>query len=113
LTKHAREKSLALKKKLHKLEDELLEKNEAKHRLKTQLCHAKVVHKKIRGQMNDLAFQGGLLSLPALMYDYDRTVAYIREKEESVSSLRETLKSISNRLQSVTGSERATKSITF
>jgi len=113
LTKHAREKCLALKKKLHKLEDELLEKNEAKHRLKTQLCRAKVVHKKIRGQMNDLAFQGGLLSLPALMYDYDRTVAYIREKEESVSSLRETLKSISNRLQSVTGSERATKSITF
>ncbi|XP_016957102.1 uncharacterized protein LOC108029385 [Drosophila biarmipes] len=113
LTKLAREKSFALKNKLHKLEDELLKKNEVKHRLKIQLCGAKVVHKKIRGQMNDLTYQGGLLSLPALMYDYDRTVAYIREKEERVSNLRETLKSITNRLESVMDSERETKSIIF
>ncbi|KAH8348365.1 hypothetical protein KR084_006813 [Drosophila pseudotakahashii] len=111
LTKHAREKSLELKNKLHKLEDELLEKNEIKHRLKIQLCRAKVEHKKIRGQMNELTYQGGLLALPALMYDFDRTVDYIREKQESVSSLRETLKSITNRLNAI--EERSTKSVIF
>nr|XP_017001122.2 trichohyalin [Drosophila takahashii] len=113
LTKHAREKSLALKNKLHKLEDELLEKNEIKHRLKIQLCRAKVEHKKIRGQMQELTYQGGLLAMPALMYDFDRTVDYLREKQESVSSLRETLKSITNRIDAMVIEERSTKSLIF
>nr|NP_725272.2 uncharacterized protein Dmel_CG4712, isoform A [Drosophila melanogaster]AAF58395.2 uncharacterized protein Dmel_CG4712, isoform A [Drosophila melanogaster] len=101
MTKHNREKSHELKNKIHVLKDNLLEKHKLKNKLKSELCRRKLEHKAIRRRMRDLTCQGGILAMPALMYDYDRTVAYVREKEKMVSSLRETLKSLTNQLQSL------------
>ncbi|KMY93461.1 uncharacterized protein LOC6734292 isoform X1 [Drosophila simulans] len=101
ITKHNREKSHELKNKIHLLNDNLLEKHKLKNKLKSELCRGKLEHKAIRRRLRDLTCQGGILAMPALMYDYDRTVAHVREKEKTVSSLRETLKSLTNQLHSI------------
>ncbi|XP_016988852.2 uncharacterized protein LOC108051306 [Drosophila rhopaloa] len=111
LTKHHREKTLGLKSRIAELKVQLIEKNNIKNEVKKELCRAKLEHKKIRGRINELNYQGGILATPALMYDYDRTVAYIREKEKSVASLKETLKSIDSHLQSLL--PHPTKSLLF
>ncbi|XP_039483534.1 uncharacterized protein LOC120446578 [Drosophila santomea] len=101
ITKHNREKSHELKNKIHQLKVNLLGKHRLRDNLKSVLCHAKLEHKAIRRRLHELTCQGGILAMPALMYDYDRTVAYVSEKEKAVSSLRETLKSLTNQLHSV------------
>ncbi|EDV56184.1 uncharacterized protein LOC6549460 [Drosophila erecta] len=101
ITKHNRERSHELKNKIHQLEYKLLEKQQLRNNLKSVLCRAKLEHKAIRRRMKELTIQGGILAMPALMYDYDRTVAYIWEKEKAVSTLRETLKSLTNNLHSI------------
>ncbi|XP_017077259.1 uncharacterized protein LOC108112026 [Drosophila eugracilis] len=101
LTKHAREKSLEIKEKITDLKEDLLTKTIVRNKLKTELCNGKVEHKRIRAKIRDLTYRGGILAMPALMYDYDRTVSYIREKEGNVSNLRDTFRSITNQLQKI------------
>ncbi|XP_043643586.1 uncharacterized protein LOC122613458 isoform X3 [Drosophila teissieri] len=101
ITKHNREKSHELKNRIHQLKVNLLDKHKLRDNLKSELCRAKLEHKAIRRRLQELTCQGGILAMPALMYDYDRTVAYIWEKEKAVSTLRETLKSLTNQLHSV------------
>ncbi|XP_017040928.2 coiled-coil domain-containing protein 96 [Drosophila ficusphila] len=101
LTKHLREKSLELKQSIEYLKEKLEEKMEMRHEAKVRLYKAKIEHKKIRSNINECTYRGGILAMPALLYDYDRTVDYIKEKKEKVTNLRETLKSITDHLQAV------------
>ncbi|XP_017131989.1 uncharacterized protein LOC108149103 [Drosophila elegans] len=101
LIKHNREKTLALKNRIVQLKIKLMEKNIIKNDVKTKLYRAKLERKKIKGRINELTYQGGILAMPALMYDYDRTVAYIREKQERVASLKQTLRSLNSHLRTV------------
>ncbi|KAH8245866.1 hypothetical protein KR038_006366, partial [Drosophila bunnanda] len=96
-----REKSLALKDRLLFCNRQLALQFQAKNCLKTQLFEEKMKHIKIRAKSNELAYQGGILSMPSLMYDYDRTMEYIRHKREIINGLKETLRSLHQRLASL------------
>jgi len=58
---------------------------------------------KMRQQTRELTYQGGILAMPSLMYDYDKTVERLKEKQESVAKLRETLKALQRRVDQVEG----------
>ncbi|EDW01762.1 cingulin [Drosophila grimshawi] len=98
LTQHNREKALALDSKLDvaKLNLEIMQKKQ--DQLRECLYKAKLERSNIRKVHSDLSFQGGLLSMPALMFDYDETVERVRAKQASVKELKETFKHITQRI---------------
>lgn len=103
LTRHNREKALALAEnfELSKIRLKNAMKNQTD--LRRRLYEVKLERKKMRQQSRDMTFHGGILAMPSLMYDYDNTVERLKEKRETVAKLRETLKSLQRRLSYVEG----------
>ncbi|EDV56183.1 uncharacterized protein LOC6549459 [Drosophila erecta] len=103
LTRHNREKALALGEKFEL--KKLLLHNAIKNQrtLRRRLYDVKMERKKMRQQSKDLTFQGGILSMPALMYDFDNTVERVKEKRETVAKLKETMKALQRRISLVAG----------
>ncbi|KAH8254405.1 hypothetical protein KR032_009935, partial [Drosophila birchii] len=95
------EKSLALKHRLVFSSDQLDRMLERRDYLKKKLVEEKLQHLRIRAKTKELAFQGGILSMPSLMIDYDATMAFIRQKQESIAGLKETVKTLNNRLSNL------------
>ncbi|XP_070140026.1 uncharacterized protein [Drosophila kikkawai] len=98
---HNREKMLALQHRLIFRRDQLAKRNIKKTELRNQLYLAKIQRKSIRAKTNELVFQGGIISMPSLMYDYDRTQVYIQETRERVAGLKETVQSLIQRISFV------------
>jgi len=71
--------------------------------LRKRLYLVKLERIKMRQQTRELTYQGGILAMPSLMYDYDKTVERLKEKQESVAKLRETLKALQRRVDQVEG----------
>ncbi|EDW90636.1 uncharacterized protein LOC6529978 [Drosophila yakuba] len=98
LTRHNREKALALGEKFEL--QKILLRNAIKNQrnLRRRLYEVKLERKTMRQQLRDLTFQGGILSMPSLMYDFDNTVERLKEKRETVAKLRETMKALQRRV---------------
>ncbi|XP_022228602.2 uncharacterized protein LOC111078304 [Drosophila obscura] len=99
LTQHNREKALALADKLLHSQASLTQLLEKQHAMREHLYRVKMDRTKLRKQQKDLSCQGGILSMPSLMYEYDKTVEGLKVKRASVFKLRETLKNLSRRIQ--------------
>jgi len=98
LTQHNREKSFALAKKLEQHNLRLRKKLETQRVLRERLYKAKMERARIRKHHSDLSFQGGLLSLPALMLDYDDTVEKVKSKQNCITEMKETVVRLSKRI---------------
>jgi len=103
LTRHNREKALALAEKFEVRKSLLKNAIEKQRFLRKRLYLVKLERIKMRQQTRELTYQGGILAMPSLMYDYDKTVERLKEKQESVAKLRETLKALQRRVDHVEG----------
>ncbi|XP_043643646.1 uncharacterized protein LOC122613506 [Drosophila teissieri] len=103
LTRHNREKALALAEKFEV--KKILLRNAIKNQrsLRRRLYEVKMERKTMRQQSKDLTFQGGILSMPSLMYDFDSTVERLKEKRETVAKLRETMRALQRRVSQLEG----------
>ncbi|XP_017077038.1 uncharacterized protein LOC108111910 [Drosophila eugracilis] len=103
LIRHNQEKAMALREKFDLHQDLLKNAITQQVALRTNLYEAKLERTKMRQMSKDLTFQGGILAMPSLMYDFDKTVERLKEKQESVAKLRETMKSLQRRVSNVEG----------
>ncbi|SPP73903.1 uncharacterized protein LOC117588884 [Drosophila guanche] len=99
LIQHNREKALALADKLQQNKAALYSLLDKQHEMREKLYRLKVNRTKLRKQQQDLSCQGGILTMPSLMYEYDNTVEALQVKRVSVFKLRETLKNLNRRIQ--------------
>ncbi|BFG05316.1 uncharacterized protein DMAD_04073 [Drosophila madeirensis] len=99
LIQHNREKALALADKLQQSKAALHKLLDKQHEMREKLYRVKVNHTKLRKQQKDLSCQGGILTMPSLMYEYDNTVEGLQVKRGSVFKLRETMKNLNRRIQ--------------
>ncbi|TDG51718.1 hypothetical protein AWZ03_001778 [Drosophila navojoa] len=95
---HNREKAKIMRAKSKICESLLLDKQMEEDSIRGTLCAAKLERNKIRKDYSDLSYRGGLMAMPALMYDFDETVNKIKEKKASIEELRESIKKISQRV---------------
>ncbi|XP_017868273.1 PREDICTED: golgin subfamily A member 3-like [Drosophila arizonae] len=95
---HNREKAKILRSKFKIYESLLLDKQMEEDSLRGTLCAVKLERNKIRKDYSDLSYRGGLMAMPALMYDFDETVNKIKIKKASIDELKESIKKISQRV---------------
>ncbi|EDW08654.1 uncharacterized protein LOC6578816 [Drosophila mojavensis] len=95
---HNREKAKILRSKFKICESLLLDKQMEEDSLRGTLCAVKLERNKIRKDYSDLSYRGGLMAMPALMYDFDETVNKIKIKKASIDELKESIKKISQRV---------------
>ncbi|KAH8340000.1 hypothetical protein KR067_005617, partial [Drosophila pandora] len=98
LLQHNREKTSALEDKLQTMKDALKISQEHQRSLRARLYEVKLERTKLRKKHKDLAYKGGILSMPALMHEYDHTVDRLKEKAEKVQKLKESMKAITKRI---------------
>ncbi|XP_030386694.1 uncharacterized protein LOC115633387 [Scaptodrosophila lebanonensis] len=98
---HNKEKTLSFQNKLELIRDELQIKKARQHDLRDKLYKLKLERGVIRRKCNELTYQGGLLAMPTLMFDYDATIKKLKEKRATVQNLRDTFKDISKRVGTV------------
>ncbi|XP_030387119.1 uncharacterized protein LOC115633782 [Scaptodrosophila lebanonensis] len=67
-------------------------------KLRETLFKLKVERGKTRHESQDIAYNGGLLSNPSLMYDYDHTVEKLKKKYEIVKKLKKQQKQLIERV---------------
>ncbi|XP_037714908.1 uncharacterized protein LOC119550356 [Drosophila subpulchrella] len=103
LTRHNREKALALGEKFEVRKSLLKNAIDKQRLLRKRLYLVKLERIKMRQQTRELTYQGGILAMPSLMYDYDQTVERLKEKQETVAKLRETMKALQRRVDQVEG----------
>ncbi|XP_026841761.1 uncharacterized protein LOC6590378 isoform X1 [Drosophila persimilis] len=96
---HNREKALALAHKLQLCKASLEKLLDTQHAKREDLYRAKMDRTRLRKQQKEMSYQGGILSMPSLMYEYDNTVKGLLVKRTSVFKLRETLKNLNRRIQ--------------
>ncbi|XP_068147689.1 putative leucine-rich repeat-containing protein DDB_G0290503 [Drosophila tropicalis] len=95
---HTHEKALVLADMLEEEKSILRTKQERQMELRESLYEAKMQRTRIQQRHKELSIKGGILSMPALMTDYDVTLQRVEEKRVSVAKLRESLKSLSARV---------------
>lgn len=103
LTLHNHEKTLSL---VYRLEEEQrkLKTNENKQQeLRETLYKVKFERSKIRKEIKDFTYHGGLLAMPLLMHDYDRTVEQVAAKQKYLKMLKETVRSVIQRIAEYEG----------
>lgn len=66
--------------------------------LRKQLFDAKIKKKYLRKKITELKFKGGLLAMPNLMHDYDSTKQRVKEKQKTISQLRDQVKRLTERI---------------
>ncbi|XP_016957099.1 uncharacterized protein LOC108029382 [Drosophila biarmipes] len=103
LTRHNREKALALGEKFEVRKSVLKNAIDKQRLLRKRLYLVKLERIKMRQQSRELTFQGGILAMPSLMYDFDKTVERLKEKQETVAKLRETMKALQRHVDQVEG----------
>lgn len=98
ISAHVKERTLMLRNKLAAQKRSywtmLRQRDETRRGLNTQ----RMIRAKLRKDINELNFQGGILSKPALMLDYDNTVAEIEHKQEIVRGLHDQYRKISEKI---------------
>lgn len=95
---HNREKAKILRAKFKICQSLLWDKQMEEDSIRGTLCALKLERNKIRKDYSELSYRGGLMVLPALMYDFDETVNKINKKKASIDELRESIKKLSQRV---------------
>lgn len=96
------------------MKHDLVAKNEIRNKIKNKLVRLKMERQKIRKEINDLTYRGGILAMPGLMRDYDRTVEYLEKKEQEVLILRDKLRAGSTSISSLNiFSKKATRATSY
>lgn len=101
LTLHNHEKTLSLVYRLEEEQNKLYTIEKKQRQLRETLYKVKLERSKMRKEIKDLTFHGGLLAMPLLMHDYDRTVEQIAAKQKNVKILKETVRSIIQRIAEI------------
>ncbi|XP_062142397.1 coiled-coil domain-containing protein 96 isoform X2 [Drosophila sulfurigaster albostrigata] len=68
-------------------------------KFREQIYRGKLEHNAISREISKLRFDGGLMQYPALLEDFDQTVSDLNAKRKSVEKLRNTHKSLLNRIR--------------
>ncbi|XP_051857998.1 coiled-coil domain-containing protein 96 isoform X1 [Drosophila albomicans] len=68
-------------------------------KFREQIYRGKLEHNAISREISKLRFDGGLMQYPALLEDFDQTVSDLYAKRKSVEKLRNTHKSLLNRIR--------------
>ncbi|XP_034480130.1 uncharacterized protein LOC117785949 [Drosophila innubila] len=98
VSQHSREYTLALQAKLKGHRKKLALEEERQRQLRDSLYLAKLTHNQFNKQKTELTFQGGLLTMPILMHDYDETVERLNLKRSNIKDMKETLKRLTQRI---------------
>ncbi|XP_060646923.1 uncharacterized protein LOC132784994 [Drosophila nasuta] len=98
MAQHNREKIQSLTNKLLSRKAHLTRVQDRQRVLREKLYVGKMERQRIRKINSDLTYQGGLLALPSLMYDYDETMERIEVRQAKVDELKEMHTRISNRI---------------
>lgn len=101
MTHHNREKSLVIACKLKEHKEQLQETKDAQRVLRERLYKAKMERSRIRKQHSDLTFQGGILTMPALMHDFDDTVEKVKTKQATIIEMKETVVRLTQRISAL------------
>ncbi|KAL7729567.1 hypothetical protein ACLKA6_007853 [Drosophila palustris] len=101
MTHHNREKSIAIACKLEEHNLQLQKTIEAQRVLRERLYKAKMERSRIRKQHSDLTFQGGILTMPALMHDFDDTVEKVKTKQVTINEMKETVVRLTQRISAL------------
>ncbi|KAH8254159.1 hypothetical protein KR032_008757 [Drosophila birchii] len=107
VTHHNREKAHALADKLKHMKATLANAIGRQRSLRAILYDLKLDRTKIREKRKELTFQGGILAMPSLMYEYDNTVMQTKASQERVAKLRETVKWLVRRISIAEGGGRS------
>lgn len=62
------------------------------------LYKQKQIRARIRKEIKECTFQGGILSKPTLMLDYDQTVEVVKQKKDKVEALRSQYKKVIDKI---------------
>lgn len=103
LTHHNREKAQALADTLNLMRISLHSAIKKQRSLRANLYHQKLERTKIRERRKELTYQGGILAMPSLMYEYDNTVQQVKDSQMRVAKLRESMKALTQRVSYVEG----------
>ncbi|KAM8712930.1 hypothetical protein ACLKA7_013287 [Drosophila subpalustris] len=98
VSQHFRECTLTLEEKLKEHRSTLEMREERRQNLRERLFKAKLVHNRLKKQKMELTFQGGLLTTPVLMYDYDETLAKVTSARSNIKNMKETAKRLAQRI---------------
>lgn len=95
---HNREKAMTLKAKLDNCNIILTEKLIYRDAVRQNIRKLKLKHNWLRKEYSNISYKGGLMDMPALMFDYDETVEKVLQKQAIVSELKETIRRTTQRI---------------
>lgn len=98
LTQHNRDKTLSLEFRLREAKQKFEEIQKKQRKLREMLYRGKLKRNSIRKELTDIVYAGGLLTMPTLMHDYDRTEDQISNLQTRVKEMRETMHSMNQKI---------------
>ncbi|XP_034484653.1 uncharacterized protein LOC117789678 [Drosophila innubila] len=98
MNQHCREKTQSIISQIKYRQHFLQKTLKTQQLLRESLYNAKLERKRIRNKGSELAYHGGLLAMPSLMYDYDETVEKVKAKREIVDDMKMTVARLSQRI---------------
>lgn len=111
VSQHIRECTLTLQEKLRGYRKILMMEERRRRQLRESLHAAKLAHNHLKKQKIELTFQGGLLTMPILMHDYDETAERVLKKRLNIKNMKETLKRLTQRISEISNLADTNKSI--
>lgn len=98
LTQHNRDKTLSLEFRLREAKQKFRDIQKKQRKLREQIYKGKVKRNKLRKEIADVVYAGGLLTMPLLMHDYDETVEEISSLQAKVKETKETMHSMNKKI---------------
>lgn len=98
LTQHNRDKTLSLEFRLREAKQKFRDIQKKQRKLREQIYKGKVKRNKLRKEIADVVYAGGLLTMPLLMHDYDETVEEISSLQAKVKEMKETMHSMNKKI---------------
>lgn len=98
LTQHNRDKTLSLECRLREAKQKFRDIQKKQRKLREQIYKGKVKRNKLRKEIADVVYAGGLLTMPLLMHDYDETVEEISSLQAKVKETKETMHSMNKKI---------------
>lgn len=98
LTQHNRDKTLSLQCRLAEAKEKFKTIKLKQRNLRELLYKGKLERNKVRKEIADVVYNGGLLTMPLLMHDYDETVQHISTMQAKVFALTVTMDTIERKI---------------
>ena len=87
-----------MQEKLNELRQKLEDQEEHRQQLREYLYEAKLERSQVKKQQMELTFQGGLLTTPLLMFDYDETLEISTIKRAHINDMKKNIKHLNQRI---------------